>query len=971
MTVEETIRSPQKKPIALSPWLVAAAALVLFGVTLNHWVTLGSLPLVAQITGWDWHPLPLRWRPEPMMPLYYVVTLPVRLLPAAWQPLSLNAFAALCAALALGLLARSVRLLPHDRTRDQRQREPGEFALLSMRAAFLPPLFAVLMLAGQPAFWQNAVAASNDMLDLLVFAFVIACLLQYRISQNDRCLLVMAFVYGVGITNNWALIGFFPLFLIAMVWIKGIAFFNLRFVARMTACGLAGLLLYLVIPLQGSLGGDHANFWSLLHQELAAQSFGLKLLPRWVLLLAAMPTVLPLLFAGVKWPSFGGEISAAGDMLTQLMLRVLHVAFLLLALVTFFDFRYSPGTSIREVSRELPIAFLTFYYMAALVIGYFTGYLLLLFGRQPAQGWQRSSGLLQVFRTGMLALVCLLAAAAPAALYWNDVPRVRAGTSPALAQYADELVDGLPAKGTIVLSDDPARLFLLEAACQRRGVANKNILIETSAFPHRQYIQYLVSRYAELKKVMTPPDRLRLVLPPGSLVNFLLRDDRTQPVYYLHPSFGYYFEAFYMKPHGAVYEMKPFTNSASQPPPPSAAEIVANEAYWNRMEKGPLLPLPETAKLDATAQAVAIDYSVALDFWGAELQRANHLKEANTRFTEALRLNTNNIVAKINLAYNNQLQKGDHNPIQSQELLERAYSLYRGLVPMIKFNGPMDEPELDLLFGELLAKGKNFRQAAALFERRLELIPGDAEAELDMARTYVDVGQGNKALDALHHMRNTARINPWELTRVEALAQVANTNYSAAERILRDAIKANPNDPARLAILAEFFRVTAYNALQAHKDQEATQRFNNALANIDLELQLLASNTSGSSSYDLLDALMKKAEVQMMLNADAAAVATLDQVIQLQPSNPTALLNRAIAEVQLKKTQAAKEDYTSLRNLLPQESYVADVGLADIAAGAKDRAEEIRCLRRYLKSAPNDTSEYTIVKQRLQKLEGR
>jgi tetratricopeptide (TPR) repeat protein len=251
------------------------------------------------------------------------------------------------------------------------------------------------------------------------------------------------------------------------------------------------------------------------------------------------------------------------------------------------------------------------------------------------------------------------------------------------------------------------------------------------------------------------------------------------------------------------------------------------------------------------------------------------------------------------------------------------------------------------------------------------LIPGDAEAELDMARTYVDVGQGNKALDALHHMRNTARINPWELTRVEALAQVANTNYSAAERILRDAIKANPNDPARLAILAEFFRVTAYNALQAHKDQEATQRFNNALANIDLELQLLASNTSGSSSYDLLDALMKKAEVQMMLNADAAAVATLDQVIQLQPSNPTALLNRAIAEVQLKKTQAAKEDYTSLRNLLPQESYVADVGLADIAAGAKDRAEEIRCLRRYLKSAPNDTSEYTIVKQRLQKLEGR
>ena len=29
--------------------------------------------------------------------------------------------------------------------------------------------------------------------------------------------------------NNWAMIGFFPAFFAAIVWIRGLAFFNLKF----------------------------------------------------------------------------------------------------------------------------------------------------------------------------------------------------------------------------------------------------------------------------------------------------------------------------------------------------------------------------------------------------------------------------------------------------------------------------------------------------------------------------------------------------------------------------------------------------------------------------------------------------------------------------------------------------------------------------------------------------------------------
>ena len=75
--------------------------------------------------------------------------------------MGLNVFTAVCAALTLAILARSVRLFSHDRTKEQRLREGGEFALLSVRAAFLPAAFAVLLLAAQLTFWQNAVVGDR------------------------------------------------------------------------------------------------------------------------------------------------------------------------------------------------------------------------------------------------------------------------------------------------------------------------------------------------------------------------------------------------------------------------------------------------------------------------------------------------------------------------------------------------------------------------------------------------------------------------------------------------------------------------------------------------------------------------------------------------------------------------------------------------------------------------------------------
>ena len=332
------------------PWIVTGGAFLVYVITLNHWVTLDSLPYVAKVTGWDWVP-PLQ------APLFFVLTYPIRWLPADWQPITLNIFAATCSALSLELLARSVALLPHDRTHAQRQRERNEFSLLSHWSSWLPPVFAALVCGLQLTYWEHSVAATNEALSLLVFAYVIRCLLEYRIDQRDSWLIRMAFVYGLGVTNNWAMIGFFPGFLVALIWIKGTGVFRIGFLVRMLAVGAVGLLLYLLLPLVWSLLDTSViNFLQALKTELASQK---ALLSRPELrsraLVLTLTSVLPVFIMGIRWPSSFGDTSAAGAVISNVMFRLIHVVLLFACLWTVFDQKFSPRALITSKFPYAPL----------------------------------------------------------------------------------------------------------------------------------------------------------------------------------------------------------------------------------------------------------------------------------------------------------------------------------------------------------------------------------------------------------------------------------------------------------------------------------------------------------------------------------------------------------------------------------------------------------------------------------------
>ncbi|MEO5803507.1 MAG: tetratricopeptide repeat protein [Verrucomicrobiota bacterium] len=925
------------------PWIIAGGVLLIYLFTLNHWVTLKSLPVVAKIAGWDWHPT---W----FEPLHFLLTYPARWLPTHLQMPVLNFFAAICAALTLALLARSVALLPHDRTREQRQRETGKFSLLNVPQSWLPPLVAVLICGLQLTFWEHAVAATGEMLNLLIFAYVIRCLLEFRISQRECWLTKFALVYGVGVTNNWAMIGFFPIFLIALIWIKGIGFFNFRFILRVLGFGLLGLSLYLLFPVIAALSANSdQTFWPTLREHLRFQKSYLYTLPfvqvpplRGRLLVIALTSLLPLLMIGIRWPSFRGDLSHAGGMVTAFMFRLMHLFFLAILLTIFFDLPFSP----KELGYEL-MPLLTFYYLTALAVGYFVGYGLLVFGREPAQSWERPSSLFKLINIVILIAIWIAVIAVPLALARNNLPVIQATNSNALSQMAKLTTEALPPSGALVLSDDPARLHLLRAAYAQTKKPAQNILLETGSLSFPKYHEYLHQHHQPWPKPASTN-----AIGPVELIQQLETLNKTHPLFYLHPSFGYYFERFYPIPRKLVYELKPYPTNSITPPPLSNEVIVENQSFWNSFAKEIAPTLPELGKRSPEVGQVNAHYSRALNYWGTELQKAKLLNEANQAFALAISLNRENVAAQINQQFNANLRRGEIRAVTRDEEIEKKLGQYGSWQNALTYNGPFDERDACLRLGEIFARGGNLRQSALLFLRVIELSPKNFNARLGLAKTYIELQRPDDSLKLIGQLRDeekTAALSPGdqlELLRIEAYAHLAKNDFKTAEKILRTAQRKNPKDENHLALLTQLYVDTGYHT--------------NALESVQKQLQIAPQSPA---------ALFTKAVLNMQLGNFGKAVESLDLLLKIQPNNARALMNRAIAHLQSGKLDAAERDYKSLRESQPKNAYQIYYGLAEVAEKKKNKSEAIKNFKLYLKYAPSGTEEFTRVKKRIADLQ--
>jgi len=972
MTTEREV-SPERTFVRTRlPWLVAAGALVVYLVTLNRWVSLSSLRQVAMVSGWT-------WQPEFSGPLFLLLTYPFRWLPAHLIPLALNLFAAVCASLSLALLARSVVLLPHDRTHEQRHQEIGRSGLLAIRSAWLPPVLAALVCGLQLTFWEHATALASawppqgsgcEMLDLLLFAYVVRCLLEFRVEEEESWLMRAAFACGIGMTNNWAMIGFFPAFVVAVVWIKGLGFFNLRFLGRISICGLVGLMLYLLLPLLHAVANTSvATFWIALKANVNAQMRMLSAFyhppGRQTVELLSLTSLLPVFFIGIRWSSRSGDVNKLAIALTTVMFRVVHALFLVACIWVALDPPFSPR------NRGGGSPFLPFYYLGALTIGYCSAYFLLLFRRRSGSRRRQptTAPLLNRVVTGAIWLLLFVT---PLALICRNLPQIRTTNGPMLKRFSALMAKALPSDHAVVLSDDPTRSLLLQAFTAQSGKGKDILIVDTAELPWPQYHRFLKRKHPSVW-TSDPPASIAQKAEPLLLASVITLLAQSNSVYYLHPSFGYYFELFYPEPHGLVYRLNPYPTNALFAPPVSKDLIAENDAFWAEADNQTLQPLVailasanpgkspglwdrlmERAHLakevNSDATVLAAFYSRALNYWGVEMQKSGRLTNAASYFERARELKPDNLVAQINLKCNEELRLSGQASVPVPKSIEDEFGKYRNWDEVVSANGPFDEPNFCFEEGQTLVGSSLFRQAAAQFDRAQTMSPTNVVARLRLGQLYIIGRMPDEALKLVERIRAkpdllaAARNNRVELLLVEASAHLAKGDVGGADAAVAASVRQNPGEESLLA-----------TATQAYMNYGC---FSNALITIDQQLALAPTNVT---------TLVNKGYACLHIGAYEQAIAPLTQALSLESTNYSALLNRAIAYLRADKLDAAQQDYEVLRQAFPN-AFQIYYGLAEVAWQRKDTNAAIGNYELYLAHAPTNTTEANLVSARLKEL---
>jgi tetratricopeptide (TPR) repeat protein len=951
---------------ALLPWIVAASVAVIYLLTLNHWLSYRNLQAVARATGQT-------WTAQVYSPLFTLVTSPFHWLPQTWVPLAMNFFSVVCAFFALALLARSVALLPHDRTQKQREREQSRFALLSTPTAWIPPVLAVLVCGLQLTFWENATVLSAGMFDLVLFAYCVRCLLEYRINNRESWLLRAAVVYAAAATDNWVLIVLFPGFLAAMIWMRGLGFFQLRFLTRLFLCILAGLLVYLYLPLV-HLKSD-GLFWLPLKQNVHAQLAQLIYLcrytPRHIQLLLVLTSLLPILVIGIRWKSSFGDTSEIGIALATWVFHLTFAALLAVCLWATFDTQFG----LRDAAGKLPLLdanrdkFLPLAFLSALSIGYLSGYFLLVFRPLSRRGRRPESAVLYVVAVFAIGAVLALM---PIGLLYKNVPAIRVTNGPAMRNFAAMLTEHLPSQG-VLLSDNPISLLIAQAWLARSGADKHFMFLESHSlrFPayYRQEDKKNPGLLPQLSTNVTDSYRLT----DGDELNIMAALQEKRPVYYLQPSFGYYFEVFYPVPHGLTYELKRFaTNTAISPPALSDEVIAENENFWKQhdSEVRALLPwitapLPEKNpgfrrrlmekmhipfEKNFDAVQLASIYSRALNTWGVYAQRMGRLEAAGAHFDEALELSPENVVARANSDFNKKLRNGERAPADNLTSFEQRFGKFDNWSRILEANGMFDEPTGCVAAAIVFARGRLDRQAGQNCERTLALAPDSVLARLWLARIYLVSREPAKAfplideLKARSNLFQQAAIAPADVFEVELAANYATGKPDRAKRLVENVISHQPPDSTMLN--------TAVRTCVFYKD------YTNALPAAKRQLEISPDDTVS---------LVNEGFIQIQLKDFNAAIAPLSRAISLNPTNSAALFCRADAYMEAGKFDEAQRDYEILQKMDPK-AYPVYHGLAEIAYRKKDTNAAIHYYQLDLANIASNSPEANFVRERMKGL---
>jgi tetratricopeptide (TPR) repeat protein len=902
----------------LLPWIISATALAVYLATVSRWLTVQSLTVVSQVGGWDDN-FPAN------APVLYLLTRPLTWIPSGLLPIAGNLFTTLLAAASIWNLARTVQLFPQDRTHPQRIRGFSDGRCLDNRFAWVPPVFAAAFFALQLTAWEHATALSGEMLNLLFFSTAARALMEYRHSRNQRWLDAMALLVGVGITNDWAMIGFLPAFAAASLWIGGWEELRIQRILRLVLIGAAGLVLYLVTPILGAgRGGLPEPFWEALVALLKTQKNILLGIPKAIFLMLAAIMILPLAVAGLRWASPRG--SGIERMATFGALTILKVVWFAGNVWMVYDGKFSPRGLVTTSGEFGALPLLTFHYCAALSLGYLAGYFIVLGTVKPDRQWSRSDLAGGFLHPALSWLVLASVVVVPASLLYRNLPALKQQNGVALSHLAAELFSPLPAKPALIVTDNLVLQALLDAQIRRSPNAPRHLIVNSSRAPEAAYRRHLLKLHGDVW-----PDLKDFAGSKAGVGDAFLRlfarAVEGGTAFTLNLTTSFVTEDSYVVPAGAIFSFRRYASGQVAPPPLTAQEQEAISRFWTSQKANldGLVEVPAERSSIATAYAASF-WAQAANAQGVQLQRSGQLDAAGNLFALARKLDSKNLSVPVNLLVNDALRNKRPVGPEAAKLIE---SFGVGIADV---HGPIDEPRfLERLGAGVLELGDPLVRASAIsFLRARELDPTSIDAAIGYARACVAANEPKLALEAhavaMELARNGKPTTAQRslLFRVEANARLRSGDLASAERILTAGLTEFPEDIPMLDLLSF-----------AYMNANAGEK---ALPYVERILKLKPDD-------EVL--LQRQGYLLLHLGRIDDAITTYDKILKRNPDDAIARMNRATLHLAGNQPDKAIEDFESVLERVP-DAIDAQIGLAEAAFLKKDKATAIQRLEKVL-----------------------
>lgn len=941
--------------IRLFPVQIAGVALLVYLLTFSHGVTVQSLLLTAKVAGWDFLPMTGQ-------PLLWLLTLPLKVFPAGWAAILLNLLAALTAAATLGILARTMELLDWDRP----------LASLAGWRARLPVIFACAVCGLEFNFWQQATAMTGEMLQLLVFAAAVWCLLEYRRSTQFRWLQAAALVWGAGMAENWMMLVTLPVFVGLVFGFGKLRVLSVKVLLRLAVAGLLGFSVLALVPLANGLSpGSPWGFGEAWLKTLAGFKGVLALIyynfwraHRLVSIAVGIFYLVPVAMLLIRLRDEGTQHKVGVDQFQAWLYRALQAGVLLACLWLAFNPVVGPQQIVLK-QTGLNFSFLSLGYLLAIGAGFLAGNLMLAFLIRPAaQGYRGDGGIETLLRRVTVPVFGALFGIVCAGLIFRNAPAVTLPNRLPLEQFGRLALQSLPTSPFVVLSDDPQRLFVFQAAAASSG--RKFLALDTRILAASDYRRWIADRNPNAALAAAPTNNLNA----GESLLLVSQLSRSNQVFYLHPSFGHFFELLYREPDGLVSGLKMYSDKSVNPPPLDARAIARTESFWSNN-------LPVLASVSKNLPAVKQDrrsltgkiyqrlhlkpapaaqgqllgewYAVALNDWGVQLQRAGHLAEAGNWFELAAALNPNNGAVKINIQCNSNLVAGANMSLAGVEAIASQLRRLPQISQFLFLNGPVDEPSFCYVLGDTFLKAGLPRQALQQMERAHELAPAIILPKLALAELYAKFGFADQARELIKEVRRDTASLPQKnqleagLSLLEANSWLAQTNAANAREVLQNLLSGNPDDPKTQNLVAQaYFSFGDYT---------------NALEVINRQLAV---------KPDDIATLINQATLQLKMGAATNAMQTFNHILTLT-NTPEIRMLRNIARIEAGQLDVAENDYLEMQKTETNQTMVY-YGLAEIALRRHDTNRAVELLQNCTTMVPANSVQYRVLTNRIQNL---